>query len=541
MVSTADILAHTLKELGIRYVFGIPSGNWVDYMAAIESVDGLDFVLVSNEASGAFMADACWRTTGRPAACFATFGPGACNLSTGVCCAFLDRSPMIVLTDEMSDAMLHRTTQMNIDHQSLFRPITKWTTRLMAGAVRQTLCDVLRIARSEVPGPVHLGIPAGVATDEAPPEEPCHDVSPAEIPPPGEASLNAMENLFRRSRKPLVAVGITAVRSSLRDTLGAMLKKHGIPAIQTPMAKGMIPEDHPSYAGVLAHALSDRVAETYRQADLIVGVGYDPVELNYEEWIPDAPLVHIDTVPADIDQYDEHEVLNVVGNVKTALLRLLDCDCGAKDWDLAALATRRQDIFESLSPEPDHFGPKTVLALLRDILPADGIMTCDVGAHLHLIGQQWKTPAPHCQLMTNGGSSMGYAIPAAIGAKLSCPHRPVCCVVGDGGFMMMAGELATAVRLGTKVIFVLVSDGSLSLIRIKQERKAYARYGTTLRRDSDDYRSGSSFFGVPVIAATSREEYKRALTEAFEAEGPVVIEAFVETGGYDSLVLRGNR
>ena len=541
MVTTADILAHSLKELGIRYVFGVPSGNWVDYMAAIEPVDGLDFVLVSNEASGAFMADACWRTTGRPAACFATFGPGACNVSTGVCCAFLDRSPMIVLTDEMGDAMLHRTTQMNIDHQSLFRPMTKWTTRLVPGSVRRTLHEALRIARSEVPGPVHIGLPTGVATDEAPPRESCPNMSPAEILPPDEASLDAMEGLFRRSRRPLVAVGNTAVRSSLRAELRSILDRYGVPAIETPMAKGMIPEDHPSYAGVLAHALSDHVAATHRQADLVVAVGYDPVELNYEEWIPDVPLVHIDTVPADIDQGDGRAVCNVVGDLKIALQRIIDCDCGTKDWDLTELAARRRHMFARLSPSPDGFGPTAVLALLRESLPSDGIMTCDVGAHLHLIGQQWKTPAPGCQLMTNGGSSMGYAIPAAIGAKLSCPDRPVCCVVGDGGFMMMAGEMATAARLGTKVVFVLVSDGSLSLIRIKQEKKKYARYGTTLRHDSDGYRSGSTMFGVPVIAATSRDEYERALTEAFDAEGPVIVEAFVETGDYDRLVLRGNR
>ena len=540
MVTTADILAHSLKELGIRYIFGVPSGNWVDYMAAIEPVDGLDFVLVSNEASGAFMADACWRTTGVPAACFATFGPGACNVSTGVCCAFLDRSPMIVLTDEMSDAMLPRTTQMNIDHQSLFRPMTKWTTRLDPGAVRRTLHEALRIARSEVPGPVHIGLPAGMATTAA--REENAPVGPPEgIPSPSKKSLTTMEGLFKGSRKPLVALGITATRSPVRDIVVAVLEKYRIPVIQTPMAKGMIPEDHPSYAGVLAHAMSDHVAATHRQADLVVAVGYDPVELNYEEWIPDVPLVHIDTVPADIVQGDGRTVCNVVGDLKSALERLIDCDCGTKDWDLAELAARRRHMFGLLSPGPDGLGPTAVLALLRDRLPSDGIMTCDVGAHLHLIGQQWKTPAPECQLMTNGGSSMGYAIPAAIGAKLSCPDRPVCCVVGDGGFMMMAGEMATAVRLGTKVVFVLVSDGSLSLIRIKQEKKEYARYGTALRRDSDNDRSNTSFFGVPVITATSRDEYEGALTEAFDAEGPVIIEAFVETGDYDTLVLRGNR
>ncbi len=540
-MQTAEALAKTLKKLGIRYIFGVPSGNWVDYMAAIGAVDGLDFVLVSNEASGAFMADACWRITGTPAACFATFGPGACNLSTGVCCGFLDRSPMIALTDEMSASMLNRTSQMNIDHQTLFRPITKWTTRLSPNNVQETLATAFRIATSEVPGPVHIGLPAGIGTTEAPYEEAYHTGSPGKIPSPDTESLRKMEGLFKESRKPLVALGITATRSSVRNITMAILEKYKIPAIETPMAKGMIPEDHPSYAGVLAHAFSDLVGETHQQADLIVAVGYDPVELNYEEWMPDVPLVHIDTVTADIDTTCHGPVCDVVGNLRSSLERIFNSDCGEKDWDLDELAKRRHRMRERLSPSKDHFGPQMALDLLREMLPSDGIMTCDVGAHLHLIGQHWRTPSPDCQLMTNGGSSMGYAIPAAIAAKLSCPERQVCCVVGDGGFMMMAGELATAVRLGAKVVFVLLSDGNLSLIRIKQQKKGYARYGTALHRDRVDYKSGDSFFGVPIIGARNTEEYKGALTEAFEAEGPVVVEAFVDTGDYDDLILRGNR
>ena len=166
-------------------------------------------------------------------------------------------------------------------------------------------------------------------------------------------------------------------------------------------------------------------------------------------------------------------------------------------------------------------------------------MACDVGAHLHLIGQQWRTPEPETLLMTNGWSSMGYGIPAAIAAKLCCPDKEVCCVVGDGGFLMMVGEMATAQRLGLHLVFVLVTDRSLSLIRIKQERKGYAQYGTPLY--GDNYESARTFFGVPVLTVNDEAAYGKALKEAFSMKGPVIVEALVDGREYDELLLKGNR
>ncbi len=146
MATVAQVVVRSLKNLGVKYIFGVPSGNWVDYLSAIQETDGIEFILVSNEGNAGFMADACWRLTGQPAACFGTFGPGACNLTTGVCGAYLDRAPVIALTDEMNDAMLPRIAQMNIDHQTLFKPITKWTTRLEKGRIKETVYRAFEIA-----------------------------------------------------------------------------------------------------------------------------------------------------------------------------------------------------------------------------------------------------------------------------------------------------------------------------------------------------------------------------------------------------------
>lgn len=538
MITVAQKLASTLVRLGIRHVFGVPSGNWVDYAEALRRTRGIEFILVSNEASAGFMADVYWRLTGNMAACFGTYGPGACNLSTGVCCGFLDRSPMIVLADEVSDSMLGRVTQMSIDQQTFFRPVSKLQTRLQPDQVGRILYKAYQTALSERPGPVYIGLPADVSTEEAAPET-LPDLAEQQIPEPDQDPLSKMKQLFSKSRRPLLVLGLASIRKGIRSLVLDIAEKFSIPVIQTPMAKGMVPENHPCYAGVLAHALAHEVGRTHQQADLIVGIGYDPVEINYEEWMPPVPLVHIDFSRADIDRNKISPCCEVIGNVKHSLKHLAAIDTNPKEWDMNALARRRRNMFEQLEPAQGRFDPRTVLAELRRVLPGNGIMTCDVGAHLHLIGQQWPVPSPECQLMTNGCSSMGFGIPAAIAAKLACPDREVCCVVGDGGFLMMVGEMATAMRLGTKVIFVLMSDQELSLIHIKQEMKNYKPYGTRLHNEKPP--SSNSFFGVPVFEAHDTRQYRAALEQAFAAGHPVIIEAFINKDDYKDLILKGNK
>jgi acetolactate synthase-1/2/3 large subunit len=537
MDNVATMLIEALKDIGVKYVFGVPSGNWVDYLEAFRTTDGIEFVLVSNEASGGFMADVHWRVTGNIAACFGTFGPGACNLSTGVCGGWLDRSPMIVLADEMPDEMLSRTSQMNMDHQAFFKPITKWQTRLHPDKVKSTVYKAYEIACSEVPGPVYIGLPAGMGTATAGYED-VEMAEPTSIPFPNDSSLEKIEPIFNQSRKPVLALGITSLRAGVRDQVLDIAEKFEVPVVLTPMAKGMVPENHPAYAGVLAHALADKVGTTHSQADLVVGIGYDPVEINYEDWMPAVPLIHIDTVAADIDSNKYPEVLDVVGNIKIALEKLLAGDSVKKEWDMDALKERREKMFATLSCTESELNARAVISILRDALPEESILTCDVGAHLHLIGQAWKTYSPDRQLMTNGCSSMGFGIPAAISAKLSKPDATVACVTGDGGFLMMVGELATAMRLGTKVIFVLMSDSHLSLITIKQKKKNNPSHGTSLF--TGKYLSSNNFFGVPVFTASTISEYKDALTRAFSTDGPTVIEAFVKKDDYEEYILKGN-
>jgi acetolactate synthase I/II/III large subunit len=536
-VATAVIDA--LKEMGVRYVFGVPSGGWVDYMEALRKTEGIEFILTTHEGGAGMMADVCGRLTGAPGACFGTFGPGATNLATGVGEALLDRSPVIALTDEMPEPMRGRTTQMGIDHQALFRPLTKKTTRLKPESVKSILFDAGRLALEGRPGPVHVGLPVGMSAEKANNENVAF--TPPPRPAPADAALlQRAATLFAQARRPVLAVGIGAVHARVQVEIRKLADKHKIPVVLTPMAKGMLSEDHPCYAGVVFHALSNMVGETHRDADLVVAVGYDPVEFNYESWMSEkAKLISFDLEPADIDRSRYDVAVDAVGDIRASLNALLALPVGTKDWDLDALAERRAAMFDKLQPSKSGFGPKAALAVLRDVLPQDGIMTCDVGAHTHLIGQLWRTPAPGLQIMTNGWSTMGFGIPAAIAAKLVHPEKQVCAVVGDGGFLMTAGEIATAIRCNLHVVIVVLTDNDLALIRIKQEKKHNPIYGTPVREKGAI--GGDNIFGAAVRTAHDAAGFREALKWGFAADGPVIVEALIDSREYDGVVLKKDK
>lgn len=532
-------VVETLRDLGVRHVFGVPSGGWIDYMEALRTTDGIDFILTTHEGGAGMMADVSGRLTGAPGACFGTYGPGATNLATGVGEALLDRSPMIALTDEMPAAMRGRTTQMGIDHQALFKPLTKKTTRLREDAVREILFDAARIALEPRRGPVHVGLPAGLSGLETMSSSAAFEpAAPQGSAEPGR--LEAAAKRLAESKRPVMAIGLGAVRAGVEAKAVALAEAWGMPVVLTPMAKGALAEDHPLYAGVLFHALSDVVGETHQQADLVLAIGYDPVEFNYESWVTaGVPIVSLDTEPADLDRTAYELAVDAVGDIGLSLDVLLSKPAQKKPWDLEALASRRASMFARLAPSNTGFGPKAALAVLREVLPDDGIMTCDVGAHTHLIGQLWRTPAPGLQIMTNGWSTMGFGIPAAIAAKLAHPEKAVCAVVGDGGFLMTAGELATAVRYGLKIVIVVLTDNDLALIRIKQEKKGNPIYGTPVRTEGAI--GGPNIFGVPVKTAADPQTFRDRLIEAFAADGPVIVEAIVDSREYDGVVLHKDK
>src|SRR5215217_4000371 len=328
-MNNADLIVATLKAAGIERGFGIPSGNVLPLMDAMRT-GGVDFVLTAHEGSAGFAADVTGRMTGVPGLCIATLGPGATNLATGIGSAWLDRSPMIAITCNLNTDQLGRRIQMWIDHHALFRPITKGTFQLKKGEVAETLAKAIRLALTEPQGPVHLDLPEDVAL--SPTNETGSELfAPSPLSAASDDAVTRAGELIAAAKRPIAVLGSSAMRMKNPDLLRQMVERHNLPFATTTMAKGMIDEDHPLSLGCIERSCRQIQRKLLRSADLIVGLGYDTVEVEYEAWIDDVPLLQIDIEPVDIagSVNLKHEL---TGDLESSLRRLIKFPKSKNNW-----------------------------------------------------------------------------------------------------------------------------------------------------------------------------------------------------------------
>ncbi|MCH8847876.1 MAG: thiamine pyrophosphate-binding protein [Chloroflexi bacterium] len=420
---------------------------------------------------------------------------------------------------------------MLIDHQALFAPLTKASYRFEEGHVADVLARALALALAEPPGPVHLELPEDVGVAEAS-ERPI-EAAPKLAPDPAPAGVaEEVRRLLEASRRPLVVTGLTFTRSAARDQLLRFIETQRLPFVTTMHAKGFLPESHPACLGVMGRARRTDVQRMIEEADLLLAVGFDPVEIDYEEWAGRTPVAHLSTEPVQPGT-DANVVYEGVGGLDGTLAALAELEPVENRWDPDAWNAHRTALAAALRPKSAGMAAYHVIDVLRDVLPADAILAYDVGAHTHQIATQWSTDLPHTAVSTNGWSSMGYGMPAAYAAKLAHPGRTVLALVGDGCFQMTVGELATAARLGLAVPTVVLNDGWLGLMKVKQERLGYGSSGAVLGEQAEP---PAHYFGVPVRAARDEGALRSALAWALGLDGPSVIEAFIDVGPYSETV-----
>jgi acetolactate synthase-1/2/3 large subunit len=529
-MNNADLIVATLKAVGIARGFGIPSGNVLPLMEAMRK-GGLDFVLTAHEGSAGFAADVTGRLSGAPGLCIATLGPGATNLATGIGSAWLDRSPLIAITCNLNSDQIGRRIQMWIDHHALFKPITKATLPLRTGELGASLAHAIRLALSEPQGPVHLDLPEDVAVAETNEPVPALTAAVALAAAPDQAIAEAAR-LIGAARRPIAVVGASAMRLVGGALLQRVVEHFNLPFATTTMAKGLVDETHPLSLGCIERACRQVQRRLLRSADLIVGLGYDTIEVEYEAWIGDTPLLTIDIEPADIAP-SARLAHQVVGDLSSSLARLAAQPAPAlwSRWTVDEVARHRHAFQAALRPAGSGFTAHAAIDAVRRALPRDGVLAFDVGAHTHQIASQWTAQAPKTFLITNGWSSMGFGLPAAIAAKLVRPDLPVVCLIGDGCFQMTCGEVATAKRLGITLPIVVLDDKWLALIKIKQIRRQLPLYGTNLQQE--DYREPPAhYFGVPARGVREADALEDAVRSALTASGPTVIEAVVDSEHY---------
>jgi acetolactate synthase-1/2/3 large subunit len=300
------------------------------------------------------------------------------------------------------------------------------------------------------------------------------------------------------------------------------------------MAKGMIDEDHRLSIGVIERSCRQIQRKLLRSADLIVGLGYDTVEVEYEAWISDVPLLQVDIEKVDVAP-QVTVVHEVTGDLDASLARLATLPAATNTWALAALADHRRAFHAALRPVTDTFTAHAAIDAVRRALPREGLLSFDVGAHTHQIASQWTAHAPKTFHITNGWSSMGFGLPGAIAAKLARPDLPVVCLLGDGCFQMTCGEVAVAKRMGIALPVVVLDDKWLALIKVKQIRRQFPLYGTELQ--TEDYTEPPQhYFGVPAVGVRNADALEQAVTKALSAKGPTVIEAVVDSDHYVDTV-----
>jgi acetolactate synthase I/II/III large subunit len=529
-VKNSDLLVRMLEEAGVGWVFGVPSGPVLPFIESLRR-SSVQFILTASETSAGFMAATVGYLTSRPGVCVSTLGPGATNLTTGVGCAWLDRCPVLAITCNVATAWLERRIQMRIDHHTLFKPLTKMTVSLANGRISETLAAAFSVASNEPPGPVHLDLPEDVAEAIAT-EGVRPSISIHELPDLSTELAGKLSAALQTARNPLLVTGLTFTRSKKARQLLQFVERQKIPFVTTLHAKGFLPESHEHWTGVIGRARRTNVKVFIDKADIILAVGYDPIEINYEEWVANRPVVHVSSEAAEVNN-EISFAWNKACDLDQAIEAMTKMPLFSNEWDMADWRSHRHVLERSLRPENQGFALHHLLDILRDKFPPDGILAYDVGAHTHQIATQWRTDHAKSLLATNGWSSMGYGMPAAFAAKLVLPERQVVAVVGDGGFQMTVGELALARRLNLAVPTIVLNDGWLGLMKVKQERKGYPLSGVYLGQPVE---SPPHYFGVPCRPAKNPEAFSDALDWAFSLTGPSVIEAFIDVGSYSQTV-----
>ena len=517
-----DILIECLKAQGVSAVFGMPGTQNIQiYDALLQRGEGtIDHYLVRHEYAATQMADGFARATGEPGVAITVPGPGASNASTGILEAFTDCAPVLLITGQ-SDSSLYskHPSKMfhGLDQMRFFESITKYC------AIAHTVAEIpvvvenaFKAMRSGRPGPTMLEFPMDVVTGEGDVRIPTR-VERAELSPPDDASLSTAVETIRNAKMPLIFAGSAVFHSNARNELRLLAEKLNAPVIVTRNGKGVLSEDHPLALQICYGYLG---REALERTDCLIGIGPRFTSIDTRNWSLELPQPFIQ-IDEDADEIGlEYPCdIGVVGDLKLTLQALIeDVTPGENGWDetLAQLRTA----FDAQPPLP-------VIHELQDVLPRDTIYAIDVHALGYASFAEFPIYDPRTFLYPNIGVALGHAYPAAIGAKVAYPDRPVICFSGDGGFLMGAVEMATAMKYGINVVAIVVNDGALSAIKGSQQKGCEGR---TIDTDllNPNFVEFAQSFGAYAKRVENLGDFKDTLRDALAAEKPALIEVMLQ-------------
>lgn len=530
----ASAMAATLSSRGVKRIFGVPGGGSSLDLIDAAAQEGIEFILCRTETAAAIMAAVTGELTGIPGVVLTGIGPGAASVVNGIAYASLERAPVIVITDAHEETAIAPPHQI-FDQQAMFAPISKAQKRLTAATGAADFEDLFDIAATEPPGPVHCDLSAMDAASAAAPTRVGTRPEPATPDVPDAAKMARASDLVAAARRPVLIVGHQCRSADRAGAANDLARVLGGPAMTTYKAKGVIPEDGSHFVGLFTNAKLDH--GVLAEADLIVFCGVDPVEMIPGKWPHDVPLIVLSETPglawpfaADVE---------ISGPVAISAAHIARTPTNT-DWLEDRIASFRSNIIEALTNTGGNGrAPDAVIDAIAAAAPPGARLAVDAGAHMFSAMARWPAQAPHDVLKSNGLSSMGFAVPAALGSWLEEPDRHTIAVTGDGGMMMCLAELSTAARLNAALTVVVLNDAALSLIDIKQQRQQRPPLG--VRYPRADFATAARGMGCASWSVAALDPLEFALTEAFEAEGPTLVDVSVDPSGYRDqlLALRG--
>ena len=528
-ITIAQALAQALHQAGVRRMFGLPGGgSSLDLMEATAQL-GIEFILTKTENAAIMMAGALAETSGVPGVALTTKGPGVSNGANGVAYASLDRAPVLVITDGFTNKQMSYVTHQMFDQRGMLQPVVKGFGRLESDAPWDEIESLIRLACTVPFGPVHIELTGETARKTILIRPETSAVRENKISP-SRQSIDDVLNLIRASIRPVLIVGLESRQHPIE--VQALAQLLSCPVLPTYKGKGVVSDFKSQVIGVFTGGSQEE--ECIAQADLMLLVGLDPVEMILQPWRYNKPAVEIAASEHAVHYVEPRA--STAGDLGETLLEMLAGLGNFKSqWQPSEIEQLRINLLGRMAYPTVTFGiaPDRVVQLAAQCYAQAGVlprMSVDAGAHMFSATTFFPSTRPGDSLISNGLATMAFALPAAIATALEDNSQAVICFTGDGGLMMCLGELCTAVETNARVIVVVFNDSALSLIDIKQQSRTLPSQGVHWQHH--DFAATMQALGGTGFSVSNEAQYQKALSEAIFAAGPCLIDVLVDPSGY---------
>jgi acetolactate synthase-1/2/3 large subunit len=472
-MTAAQFVVRCLEHEGVRYVFGIPGEENIHLVDAFNG-SSLRFLLVRHEQGASFMANIYGRLTGQAGVCLATLGPGAINLLLGTTDATTDSVPLVALSAQVGINRIYKESHQIVDLVSMFKPATKWAALVPSPeAIPEMVRSAFKLAQTERPGAVYLAIPQDIEALPMPPGAQPLAINVVRDASPSATQIARAGEVLRAAKKPIILAGHGAVRNQARDALIRCSERLQIPVATTFMGKGVFPDHHPNALGAMGFMRHDYVNFGFDEADVLVCVGYDLQEFDPVQINPNGEkqILHIHRYPAQVDAHYPVAV-GLEGNIAQsldALTQEVKARPGLTPTERKIRRLLHEELEKGKNDRSYPVKPQRLVADIRAVMGESDIVLADTGALKMWMARLYPTYQPNTCLISNGLSTMAFALPGAIGARLAEPARKVLAVMGDGAFLMNSQEIETAMREQISFVVLVWVDGTYGLIKWKMD------------------------------------------------------------------------